>query len=381
MPQGHRISEARLEKPDEVIANYLGPAIAELKGTVKGAEAGQVFHEFASFCDKQLQNPDALEDFKRVELLRARKEAEIKDLDSIAKSGGSQQKERDVLKHMRTKAKKWFDLDNREYQRLREERRALLSQSLENYLLCLQASDEYDNDVLRFSALWLEYSEEEAANAAVKKQLKHVASRKFANLIHQWTSRQLDKDDEFQSLLSALILRICSDHPFHGMYHLFTSSKSRGVKDHAALSRNAAALKVVSELKTHPRTGPTWIAVHNSNVNYVRFATERMEKAKQGMKMALSQTPVGRKLEQDIRSNNIPPPTMKIELRPDCDYSSIPTIHKYSANFAFASGISMPKIVTAVASDGRKYKQLVSFRSVMLGSSLTVHSSRAATMT
>ena len=322
-----------------------------------------MFHEFASFCDKQLQNPDSLEDFKRIETLRARKEAEIKDLDSLAKSAGSQQKERDVVRNMRSKAKKWFDLDDREYQRLKEERSSLLSQSLENYLLCLQASDEYDNDVLRFSALWLEFSEEEAANVAVKRQIQLVPSRKFASLIHQWTSRQLNVDDEFQYILSDLILRICNDHPFHGMYNIFTSSKSKTANDPVSLSRNAAAAKVVGELKSHKRTGPTWVAVHNSNVNYVRFAAERVEKAKQNMKMALSQTTHGRKLEQDARSSNIPPPTMKIQLRADCDYRGLPTIHKYSPNFSFASGISMPKVVTAIASDGRKHKQLVSLSS------------------
>ena len=326
---------------------------------MKGSEAGQVFHEFASFCDQQLQNPDGLEDLKRIESLRASKENELRDLDSLAKSSSSQTKQKEV-RGMRLKTQRWFDLDDLEYQRLKKERTSLLRQSLENYLLCLGASDDYDNDALRFSALWLEYSDEEVANAAVKKRVGHVPSRKFASMMNQWTSRQLDTADDFQRLLSELILRICKDHPFHGMFHLFTSSKSKGAKDQIALSRNAAALKVVHELKSHKRTGPTWIAIHNSNVNYVRFAAEPHAKAKSGTKVQLSKSQSGSKMEQDARANRIPPPTMTIPLREDCDYSGIVTIHTYESHFSFASGNSVPKVLTAIGTDGRKYKQLVS---------------------
>lgn len=46
--------------------NYLKPAITALKGKYEGPNAGLVLHEFAFFCDKQLQNPDARTDFDRV---------------------------------------------------------------------------------------------------------------------------------------------------------------------------------------------------------------------------------------------------------------------------------------------------------------------------
>lgn len=357
---GHRISQARLEKPDEIMNNYLKPAIKELKGTISGSEAGQVFHEFAAFCDLQLQNPDSLEDLHRIENLRERKKTEVNELNTMLKTYGSQAKEVDVIKNMRTKAKRWYDLDDREYQRLKEGRETLLMQSLENYLLSLQACDDYDNDALRFAALWLEHYEKDIANLAVKNHIQQVPSRKLAALMNQWTSRQQDVNNEFQKQLFNLILRICSDHPFHGMYHIFTSSRSKGAKDPIALSRNAAANKVANRLKEHKRSGQTWIAIHNSNVNFARFAMDKPQggKAKEGAKISLAQTSTGPKLEQDIRTTNIPPPTMTIPLRADCNYDSVPRLHKYMPDFTLASGISMPKIVTAIASDGSRFKQL-----------------------
>ena len=359
--QGNQISEARLEKPDEIISQYLVPAIKELKGISSGDEAGQVFHEFASFCDQQLQNADGLEDFQRIEKLRERKEIEVRDLERMVRSSGSQTKEKDNLRSHLAKAKQWFDLDDQEYRRLLESRHAFLRQSLENYLLSLKACEKYDNDALRFSALWLQNWESEIANQAVLKHVAEVGSRKFAPLMNQWSSRLLDTSCSFQAILSSLVLRICVDHPYHGMYQIFAGSKTKGGKDETALARHAAANNIVNQLKANKKAAPTWLAVHNTNISFVRFATDKMEdlKIKSGAKEALQDLATGRKLELDLRSQKIPPPTMKISLRADCDYRDVPTIAKLQPEFTVASGISMPKIVTAIGTDGLRYKQLV----------------------
>ena len=297
-------------------------------------------------------------------MLRDRKEAEVRDLEHMMRNPG---KDAQSLKNSYNRTKKWFELDEREYQRLKNSREALLSQSLDNYLLCLRACDDYDNDAVRFSALWLEHSEDQVANKAVLKQIKNVASRKFASLMNQWTSRLLDTPDSFQSLLSALVLRICTEHPYHGMYHIFASSKSKGAKDPVALSRNAAASAVVNHLKSSKRTASAWIALHNSNINYVRFAGEKTDekKIKLGVKVPLRKSPSGLKLEQDVTTNRVPPPTMKIPLRADCDYTKVPLIAKFQSEYSIASGISAPKILTAIATDGSRHKQLVRSRSLL----------------
>ncbi|PKX97560.1 DNA-binding protein kinase TEL1 [Aspergillus novofumigatus IBT 16806] len=354
---GHHVAEARLEKPEAIIQGYLGPAVKELKNRSEAEEAGRVYHGFAIFCDQQLQNPDGLEDFRRVEQLRNRKEKEVLGLEEMMKN--AEGKEREALRHYRTKTKQWFDLDDREYQRLRRSREAFLQQCLENYLLCLKESDIYNNDALRFCALWLDKSDSEIANKAVSKYLNQVPSRKFAPLMNQLTSRLQDTSDEFQNMLFALIFRICVEHPFHGMYQIFASSKSKGGKDPSALSRNRAASRLVDYLKNDKRIGPTWVAVHNANISYVRFAVDRLdEKVKSGAKVPLKKLLTGQRLEQDASTQKLPPPTMKIAIRVDCDYSDVPKLVRYHPEFTVASGVSAPKIVTAVATDGHKYKQL-----------------------
>lgn len=355
---GHHIAEARLEKPEAIIQNYLAPAVKELKGRSEAEDAGRVYHGFAMFCDQQLQNSDGLEDFSRVEQLRNRKEKEVLALDAMLKT--TEGKERDNLKFHRAKTKQWFDLDDREYQRLKRSREAFLQQCLENYLICLKESEAYNNDVLRFCALWLDQSYSDIANRAVSKYLADVPSRKFAPLMNQLTSRLLDVSDDFQGLLSAVIFRICSEHPFHGMYQIFSSSKSKGGKDESALSRNRAATHLADILRSDRKIGPLWVAVHNANINYVRFAVERLDdKTKSGAKVQLKKLQTGVRLEQDAVTQRLPPPTMKIEIRIDCDYNDVPKLIRYSPEFTIASGVSAPKIVTAVASNGVRYKQLV----------------------
>ncbi|KAL4891289.1 hypothetical protein BDV59DRAFT_182996 [Aspergillus ambiguus] len=354
---GHHVAEARLEKPEAIIQEYLSQAVKELRKSSAGEEAGRVYHGFATFCDQQLQSPDGLEDFTRVEQLRNRKEKEVEALEDMMKS--AEGRERDALRYHRTKTKQWFDLDDREYQRLLQSRESFLQQCLENYLLCLKESEEYNNDALRFCALWLDKSDSDIANKATSKYLHQVPSRKFAPLMNQLSSRLLDIPDEFQSMLFALIYRICVEHPFHGMYQIFASSKSKGSKDESALSRNRAAGRLVDGLKNDKRIGPTWVAVHNTNINYVRFAIERpSDKLKSGAKVPLNKLPTGERLERDAATQRLPPPTMHIGIRIDCDYSGIPRLVRYHPEFTIASGVSAPKIVSAWASNGQRYKQL-----------------------
>jgi serine-protein kinase ATM len=337
------------------------PAIKELKGKGDGKEAGRVYHEFAFFCDRQLQSADGLDEFSRVEKIRQQKETEVKDLEKMVHKAQGKQKEQ-LTSHY-AKAKQWYKLDDAEYQRLKRTREGFLQQTLENYLLSLRACDDYGNDVLRFCAMWLDNSGNPAANSAVGKLLPEVASRKFVPLMNQLSSRLLDSKDDFQENLFDLLHRICTDHPFHGMYQIFASSKSKGGKDDLALSRHAAANRLSEELRKGPASS-TWVAVHNSNISFIRFALDHLpddNKHKSGSRVPLSKYPSGQKLVQEVLNltTKIPPPTLKIPIRVDCDYRSVPVLKQFEPTFEVAGGVSAPKIIMILASDGRRMKALL----------------------
>ncbi|RYO97250.1 hypothetical protein DL764_007350 [Monosporascus ibericus] len=357
---GHQISVARLEKPESIQKNYLQPALKELRGRTDGQEAGKVYHQFAMFCDEQLQNSDSLEDLARLKHLRKGKSDEVTQLRGLISTAKDSQVRNKYQSHL-AKAKQWLDLDEQELRRVEQSRSEFVRLSLENYLLSLVASDEHNNDALRFTALWLERSGEEFTNEAVRKHLDKVATRKFAPLMNQLTSRLLDQNNLFQKLLIDLVYRICVDHPYHGMYSIWSGTKARtNLKDDVAVLRQKATEKVGKRLAQTESSAPLWTALDKTSKAYHALAVDRdPSRYKAGQKIAVQSSSAGHKLSTELARYRIPPPTMQIELSADRDYSHIPYITKIEPNMTIASGVSAPKIITAIGSNGGRYKQLV----------------------
>ena len=67
----------------------------------------------------------------------------------------------------------------------------------------------------------------------------------------------------------------------------------------------------------------------------------------------------------DVNNPRLPPPSKRIQLRADCDYSNVPQVVKFQPEYTVASSISAPKIVTVIATDGKRYKQLVRCLSIL----------------
>ncbi|KAG7127639.1 Serine/threonine-protein kinase TEL1 like [Verticillium longisporum] len=276
---GYQISVAKLEKPHDIQKKYLEPALKELKGRTDGKDAGKVFHQFAMFCDDQLQNSDGLDDL-------------------------------------------WLHLDEQELRRVEQTRSEFVRLSLENYLLSLIASDEHNNDALRFTALWLERSDDDSTNDAVR--------------------RHLDKDQSnvFQRLLINLVYNICIDHPYHSMYQVWSGVKVKAnSKDEVAVLRHKATNKVKDQLEKHPTQGAIWHAIDRTNGHYHRLAVDRDNpKYKAGHKINLKETTSGNYLVAALNKYQIPPPTMQLELSADKDYSKVPIIAKLEPQMSIASG-------------------------------------------
>ena len=357
---GSRVSDARLEKPDRILENYLKRALSELKGKTEGTEAGQVYHQFAVFCDQQLQDTDSLEELERLKKLKKNKEEQVKDLRKLHNSPSTHTRrvQDDLIK-----ATSWLKLDKEELQRQETNRDEFLRQSLENYLLALSACDEHDNNALRFTSLWLEHSETQLANEVVSKHLSRVASRKFAPLINQLTSRLQGTSVKFQQLLFGLVLRIAIDHPFHATYQIYASANTpANAKDETATLRHNAAVKLTKELGTNRKSAPIWNSINVTNRYYCQLANEKDDqKYKAGRKVPLKESPAAIKLSNAIAKFPIPSPTLQIKIAADMDYSKVPMVVSFEPSISIASGVSAPKIMVTIASNGDKARQLVSY--------------------
>ena len=342
-----------------MIKSYLTPAVDALKGSVDGKTAGQVFHTFAAFCDQQLQNTDGQEDFARVKSLREQKQNELAELNKLQSSQRSSNDRRE-LRRASDKAKQWLAIDNREYQRLLDSRNLLLEHSLENYIRALSRSDAHDTDVLRFFALWLENADGAISNEAVERNLTEVPSWKFAILMNQLSSRIQEENSKFQSLLQSLVFRICTEHPYHGMYHIYAGMKTPGGKDQSAISRNAAAKRLAGLLEKSP-SRETWTKIFQTNQYFSKLACASVDDIvkKSGKNVSLRHVPAAGTAGEVASKARVPPPTMAIGVRPDGRYEHLPRFVKFESSIQIAGGLSAPKILTVVATDGKRYKQLV----------------------
>lgn len=366
---GHHVAEARSANPKEIIEDYLLPAIQKLEGQKQGPVPGQVFHEFALFCDKQLQSPGAAMDMERAKTIMDRRYQEYRDFEKLANADKSKGM-RDTYRRQAQKAKTWYKLDHAEYESLRKSREQLLRQCLENYLLSLQASDEFNNDALRVFSLWLEHSETSLANEAVSAHLDSVPSGKFALLMNQLSSRLQAEQTEFHRLLFRLVFRICVDHPYHGMHQIFaiqtkvpnyTREDLVRSKDESAKSRQKAAASIAGALMKDKRAQTIWNALFRSNEIYHALAMFKdSNDNRQGREIPLDRYKESKALVEKVPTLSVPPATLQLDVRTNRDYSDLPRIIRFKPKMSIANGLSAPKVITAIGTDGKSYKQLVS---------------------
>lgn len=354
------------------MSEYHETAITQLSKEKSRREvAGRVYHEFALFCDRQLNNQSSIEDIERTAKLRENKQAEILETEKQLRGLTKSHPRYGTLNSFRNKAIKWLNLDDMEYSRLRENREAFLERSIGNYLKALEVCDDYDQDAIRFCSLWLQYSANEKANKAASSSIDRVESRKFVPLMNQLSSRMLDQEDDFQLLLMVLILRICRDHPYHGLYQILSVIKTM-TKEPTSHSRFAMASKIAITLKQEDKfAGKVMSRLHQSIATYIKAAGYIIKQDKKVPKIAFRRAfpldpKLGEKIEKEIPALKLPPPTMNIQVRSDCDYTKLPYLQRFNPEFSIAGGLSAPKVLTCHDSAGNSYKMLVSFLAFLL---------------
>jgi ataxia telangiectasia mutated family protein len=73
----------------------------------------------------------------------------------------------------------------------------------------------------------------------------------------------------------------------------------------------------------------------------------------------MRESTTGTALANVLAKFRIPPSTMQIELSATRDYSGVPLVTKLEPTMTIASGVSAPKIITIVGSNGERFRQLV----------------------
>lgn len=267
----------------------------------------------------------------------------------------------------------------------------MLWRALDNYAQALQASDEFDDSVFRFCALWLASADNAEIHAALKPRLAAIPSHKFVFLAYQLSARLTKSSQPTPAAqnIRSLVQRLCNEHPFHALYPVNAlrdagsgrssrrSSASRessvgagGLASKGSNSRAQAANDIVDKAKRLDGSRHRIEAIELACAAYAEWASFDIKHnaayhdnrgiVKKGL------LPIPRSMKLKAKVNNLPIPvtTFDLPVDPTGTYSddSFPHLVGYDDHFDTAGGIHIPKIVTCIGSDGKRYKQLVRWR-------------------
>lgn len=346
-----------------------------------------IFYQCAIFAEHQYHTILDSSEIAQLAMYRQRKTEELKLLRRQQGSGASAGVDVKQLARQTKTTQALLDQDTTQLKVLESTRDAFRAQAIEMFSRCLCASDEYDNDAaIRLLSIW-------TANFAladnefhdvVQAAIERVPSRKFVFLAHQVSARlSMDTTEpnsqRSQRTLQALMWRICSEHPFHTLYQLFSlqraavaadadasSSRRRSTSTTSAtknlspalLARANAAAELTQKLKNAPETRTRTLDIERLCQAFLEWAQfplkDKPEFGMRGPKTVPAHLQI-----RSLRDVKVPITTVETPVDPTLRYDNLEYIQSYDTKFNTAGGINLPKIIDCFGSAGGKYKQLV----------------------
>lgn len=390
--QGQWTADARLHGAKDVLQRYFEPAVRALDRDASPKERGQVYVAFARFADEQYEDlRDVARDRNaRFVAYERRKTLELREMERRMQDGSLESGD---LKRSRRQAEEHVRDDRRQLEEAQQLARDMLWRALENYSLCLTATDSHDDHVYRFCALWLSCADDDEMQNKLKQSLADVPSHKFVFLAYQLSARltKSPKPTNAAVNIHSLVFRLCVQHPFHTLYPVHSlrsadgpapstgrssrrSSTSRessvglGTNNSRAQAASEIFEKARRDVRLRPRieavelvcaASAEWAAFDlKAHAPYVTNPSSESRSLKKGPLPIVKNL----KIKSHVRDLPIPVTTYHLPVDPTGHYEdgSFPSIVSYDDYFETAGGIHLPKIVVCRGSDGLAYKQLVS---------------------
>ncbi|ODV93192.1 hypothetical protein PACTADRAFT_82550 [Pachysolen tannophilus NRRL Y-2460] len=353
-------SESRQETPEAIMNNYIDSIACKRISDIH--QQSEIFHILAIFCDKQLRDSSMEEKISRYDKLIKHTTQEMIELEKYIKNRSYSKEDRISASHAYRKLKIAKEMDEVEFKKLINNKNRFVENAIGFYLNTLSISDDYDEDIDRFCAMWLEYSELEKISVIVSTKITQVADYKFLTWINQLMSRILDdKNSIFQKVLNDLLHTLTLNHPFHTSYLIksLMLHSSFNANDQMIQSRSSAAKKLWNNvINTDHKLGLKIMQPLGKFCDEcVELAGQKFEKS---TRIRLKNLKIGKFWLRDLISFMLPPPTKEITVSKNCSYESVPRISAIDDNISVAeSGLSLPKIVVFKLTNGEIHKMLL----------------------
>lgn len=357
------MSESRLELSSTLMENHVLPTAERALRLDDQVQQSKIFRLLAQFCDTQCKSKSLSEQIEILEKRVQEKETEIGELKSHYSSSQLSSEEKRSINKFYSKLKVQYKAECMDLDYARASRKQFAVKAIEYYLHAMCVNDFLEEDMDKFCALWLEQSTDDDLNDVIGPKLLSLPTHKLLSWCAQLISRLTKEITSFQTLLKQLILLMCVDHPYHTLHLLYS------LKKHKQLAQKDANPLLVSKAIA---AEALWRELMNQSFDFVHGTLRKIETFNDEC-IRLAEFKVSRgkifsleKLPPDYSSfwlhnlPQIPPPTKSLKVDKSKSYQDIPVITKIEKKISVAStGLSLPKIVKFILSDGSTHVMLM----------------------
>jgi len=329
---------------------------------------------------------------------------EVKKLEKKARRSSDNMDAFNELWIHRETLKREVTMDERETRSVETSIKSYLFMAMKSYCSALKLSTPTTTDVskhvFRLVSLWFKNCDKQETKAIVNEEIdlnsSTIPSYRFVPLIYQLFSRidsPVDDDENsFQRILRRLVLKICAEHPYHGIVQLIALSNGKRVGsgvsgrhataylDNVGDAKVEAAKCVLQDLRKH---GPDYVValmgsyecLMDAYIDLALYSTTKIQdKQTEGISFSKCKLDLdvcmsgGRRGNRNTSITNMPVIiTQPPPVRPDAKYGDgkedplgAERVVGFNSTFDLTpSGIHRPKIVKCHGSKGTIFKQLV----------------------
>lgn len=339
---------------------YLLPAMENFqKSHLSSKVKADILHCLAEFCSARYQDKE-----KRARLELLVKQREVKTSQVMLMRGVAKGGDKLTNKELRAVnlGEKMIASDKGEIEEIEKTLGFFLTSSVKLYLDAAGMYDRNGEDIDKFMAVWFANISNKSLNSVLPQFFRRVPSIQFIPWINQLTSRLDAKVTPYQANLSSIVENVCRQHPYHGLYQLrslfinFGDASQSQAEDVVSRAKGGEALW--RTLLGDPKIQSSLISIDEFIINSIKVA--RAPISTSSKKQSLAQLSRLRHWwRRDLATLDIPSPTLHIEPRPTCDYSNVPKMAVAEDDVIIASGVSRPKIVTIMLSNGKSITMLM----------------------
>ena len=382
-----QLYEEQLEKENSLPNKYGKPDEYSLIDEDKVTEA---YGSLASFCDDQYRNIVNYmqsKDFEDKSSLMKQIKEEGKNIKKVGSSVDDSRKAAMILE-------RHSNLDLTELQKMEESRLQYLLLAVENYAKALSNNQNpvkdnigitkttyHDLRIFRLISLWFSNAQNSNVNISFGKYMQAIPSYKFTGLLYQLCARMVMKAvdgihaKEFPQLLLRLIKRCTMDHPYHTLPIVFALANSNADEKEIegvnakkfctskSEERSEVAQKLLKSLAANTNMSQLIDRMGKVCEAYIKLAYLPMsEKNKPKMER---QGKIEIEKNQIIRNiknfEDVPLVTIELPVNKLGDYpkSSFSAISRFTTDYSNVGGITAPKKISCLGTDGKWRPQLV----------------------